>query len=182
MVYSPREDSYLLQKWVKKSCSGKKVLDMGTGSGVQAITAALNGAVKVVGVDVDDKAIKEASDNALKKNVLVDFRKGCLFESIKKDEVFDIILFNPPYLPYDELAGEEIDVSGGKKGNELTIKFLKKAKPYLVYTGKIFLILSSISNIFETLAYAGSISYDYRIIDELSLGFETLYCVEFTKK
>ena len=39
MVYLPREDSYLLKKWVEKLVSGD-VLDMGTCTGIQAFTAA----------------------------------------------------------------------------------------------------------------------------------------------
>ena len=39
-VYEPREDSYLLQKYVEKYCKVDLVLDIGTGSGIQAITAA----------------------------------------------------------------------------------------------------------------------------------------------
>ncbi len=182
MVYSPREDSYLLQKWVEKYSPGMRVADIGTGSGVQAITAAKNNAVKVVGVDIDEKSIQEAESNALKKDVLVDFRRGYLFDSFNSDELFDLIVFNPPYLPRDERVGDNPEVCGGIKGNELTMEFLKRAKEHLVYTGRILLILSTVSNVFETLSYAESISYSYKILDELSVGFETLYCVEFVKK
>jgi len=35
-VYQPMEDSFLLSGFVSKKCRGKKVLDMGTGSGIQA--------------------------------------------------------------------------------------------------------------------------------------------------
>ena len=39
MVYEPNEDSYLLVEFVKRFAKGK-VLDMGTGSGIQAMAAA----------------------------------------------------------------------------------------------------------------------------------------------
>lgn len=38
MIYEPEEDSYLLEKYVKKLAKGK-VLDLGTGSGIQALAA-----------------------------------------------------------------------------------------------------------------------------------------------
>ena len=63
MIYEPREDSYLLAQQVKKFAKGK-VLDIGTGSGIQAETATKNGA-DVLAVDID----KECVNNALKKGL-----------------------------------------------------------------------------------------------------------------
>ena len=56
MVYLPREDSHLLKKWVEKLANGT-VLDIGTGSGIQAIAAAKK-ADKVIAVDLNPNIIK----------------------------------------------------------------------------------------------------------------------------
>ena len=55
--YDPREDSTLLERYVRQYAKGN-VLDMGTGSGIQAITAAHRNIVKsVLATDVQKSAI-----------------------------------------------------------------------------------------------------------------------------
>jgi len=56
-VYKPADDSYLLRDHIRElDLDGKKVLDMGTGSGIIAIEAAKSGA-KVVAADINQEAI-----------------------------------------------------------------------------------------------------------------------------
>lgn len=180
MVYEPLEDSFLMQRWVERLVDGKSVLDVGTGSGIQAITAYNSGAKKVVAVDIDKKAIVEAKANAKAKNVVIDFRVSDLFNNIAAGEKFDIIIFNPPYLPADDaLKNEGVDLSGGEIGNELGIKLLKFAKKYLTNKGFILLICSSLSNPFGTFNEAKLLGYNYEILEDLTLNMETLYCVKF---
>ena len=85
---------------------------------------------------------------------------------------FDIIIFNPPYLPLDEKEPEDsqIATTGGKKGNEFTIKFLKDAKDYLNKNGRIFVVTSSLSKEvnFEKLGYKS------KVINSKKLFFEEL--------
>lgn len=85
---------------------GDAVLDMGTGSGIQAIFAAEK-ASKVVATDLDPNAIIDATFNAKHNQVeqKIEFRKGDLFEPIKDGETFDAIIFNIDY-PYDETSAE----------------------------------------------------------------------------
>ena len=66
--YEPREDSYLLQKFVKKHAIGI-VLDLGTGLGIQAITASKNKKVKkVLAADINREVLKTAKKNS--KNLI----------------------------------------------------------------------------------------------------------------
>ena len=76
MIYDPEEDSFLLQKFVKKYSKGL-VLDMGTGSGIQAVTASEN-ADKVIGLDISKEVIKYCKKNIKTKNI--EFFKSNLFE------------------------------------------------------------------------------------------------------
>ena len=134
MVYAPAEDSYLLSKSIEsllKSLSSKdkknlKVLDMGSGSGIQAKTCIKNQVPKknILCVDLSEQAI-----DYLKKQKLQTIHSN-LFEKIKKDEKFDLILFNPPYLP-EHKYDKQIDTTGGKKGHETIILFLKQAKQHI---------------------------------------------------
>ncbi len=85
---------------------GAAVLDMGTGSGAAAVTAARLGA-RVVAVDVNPHAARCVRINALLNGVedRVDVREGDLFAPVG-DALFDLVLFNPPYfrgVPRNEL-------------------------------------------------------------------------------
>lgn len=78
---------------------GCRVLDMGTGTGVGAVIAA-EWADRVVAVDINPAAVRCARLNALLNEVegRVEVLQGDLFEPVEKRR-FDVILFNPPYLP-----------------------------------------------------------------------------------
>ena len=91
MIYEPREDSELLQKWVKKLVTGK-VLDMGTGSGIQAKTA-LKNTKDVLAVDINQECVEFVKKQG------IEVRQSNLFSNV--EESFDRIIFNPPYLPED---------------------------------------------------------------------------------
>lgn len=139
MIYSPREDSYLLEKYVKKYSKGKSVLDMGSGSGIQAKAAQLSKAKYILASDINPESV-----NLLKKEG-INAIKSDLFSNIK--EKFDIIAFNPPYLPEDEEEDKEskLITSAGKKGDEIIVKFLKQAKNHLKKRSTILLIVSSLT-------------------------------------
>lgn len=142
-VYSPREDSFLLQGVVARICKStkpKSVLDMGTGSGIQAVTAKLYGSDKVLAVDLNPSAVKLARRNAKLNAAKINVRKSDLFKRVKGK--FDLIIFNPPYLP----AEPPIDIqwSGGRVFIE---KFLEQAKEYLKPNGKIIFVYSSLDSI-----------------------------------
>ena len=139
-VYFPREDSFLLQKFVKAFAKGKS-LDMGTGSGIQAVTAASNKSVNsVLAVDADKKAIDYCRKNIKNKKII--FKKSDLFSNAKGK--FDTIIFNPPYLPEDGYK-RDISVIGGKKGHETVERFLDDAGKHLNPEGIVLLLFSSLT-------------------------------------
>ncbi|MBR9703265.1 methyltransferase domain-containing protein, partial [Candidatus Woesearchaeota archaeon] len=60
MIYEPEDDSFILESVVKKIVSAenpKFVLDLGTGSGIQALAASESGAKKVLAVDINPEAV-----------------------------------------------------------------------------------------------------------------------------
>ena len=137
MIYEPSEDSYLLQEQVKKYSNEKDVLDIGTGSGIQAQTALKFGAKSVLATDVSSEAVKHV------RNKKINSKKSNLFSSITGK--YDLIIFNPPYLPKDVREDEEsrLITTGGKKGDELILNFLKKVKDYLTKEGMVLILISS---------------------------------------
>jgi methylase of polypeptide subunit release factors len=71
---------------------GRRVLDLGCGTGVVGVLAQAAGGA-VVAVDIDPRACGAARENGLG-----DVRRGDLFEAVP-GERFDLVAFNPPYLP-----------------------------------------------------------------------------------
>lgn len=74
------------------------IVDLGTGSGIVAISLALEcSAVSVAAVDLSTEAISVASNNAGRLGAQVDFRAGDWFGPLA-GERFDLIVSNPPYV------------------------------------------------------------------------------------
>ena len=139
MIYEPAEDSFLLQKQVKKYSKGKSVLEIGTGSGIQIQTAIKSGAKKILATDINEEVLRTLETKK------INFRKSDLFSNIS--EKFDLIIFNPPYLPEDkrEDLESQLATTGGKNGDEIILKFLKQSPKHLNNNGKILLLISSLT-------------------------------------
>ncbi|MBI4017097.1 MAG: methyltransferase, partial [Candidatus Aenigmarchaeota archaeon] len=146
IVYEPREDSYLLTYQVRKHARGN-VLDIGTGTGIQAKEAASkNNVFHVAAVDINPEAIAFAKKNS-QVNHKIEFFIGDLFAPLKKCKVkkFDTIIFNPPYLPEDH-GTRDAALIGGKHGWEVLEKALNQANDYLAQNGRILIVFSSLTN------------------------------------
>ena len=178
-VYEPAEDSMLLADNLGV-CGGDVVLDMGTGTGFLALLAAIK-AKKVLGVDVNPRAIEVARENALLNNIKnVEFRVSDLFSDIE-GEVFDLIIFNPPYLPVDELDMLGRSWSGGSKGLGVIKRFLKSAPDYLKEGGGIRLLVSSLNDLDELREILNEKKFRFEILAKKKLWFEEIYVIKAVK-
>lgn len=168
MIYPVSEDTLLLKKQVEQQdLEGKKVLEIGTGNGLIAETMLEKGA-KVTASDINKKALDQLPNQI--KTVQSD-----LFESIEDE--FDLICFNPPYLPEDE--DKEFDGSetwiGGKQGTELTEKFLEEAPNYLRPGGQAFIVVSSLAE-----DRGLKKDFDLEVVAKEKHWFETLYVMRLS--
>jgi len=179
MVYSPQEDSYLLAKEIKKYISKiknkkekLKVLDVGSGSGIQAQTCLKAGIKKenILCADIDKEVIRFLKGKNIKAI------HSNLFSDIGGK--FDLIVFNPPYLP-EHKHDKAKDTTGGKKGYETIIRFLKSAKSHLTKNGVILLLFSSLSDPNFILEFALKNGYKADKLSEESLFFEKLFVYGF---
>lgn len=101
--------------YMKGDIEGKEVLDLGTGTGVLSIGAALIGA-DVTAVDKDKKALEIAKNNAEDQQVreFIDFKQSDI-SNIDGDEHFDTVVMNPPFSVHSES-----DISFIRKAVELS--------------------------------------------------------------
>ena len=164
-VYQPSDDSELLLEAIV-NLKNNTVLEIGVGSGIILQSLSSNND-SVVGVDINqeslDFAISYLKKLNLHKNVDLILGDGpTMFDS----ETFDLIIFNPPYLPHDDYTDRTTD--GGKTGLELTIEWLELSLNLIKNTGKIIFLQSNLTPIdkyLETL----SKSFSVNIIQNLSL-------------
>lgn len=98
-VYAPQEDTLLLREALEREAvgPGTEVLDVGTGSGVLALTAARRGA-HVSAVDRTRRAVLTTRVNAAIAGLSIDVVRGDLLAPAAGRR-FDLILSNPPYVP-----------------------------------------------------------------------------------
>ena len=85
--------------------AGRRALDLCTGSGVLAISIALERpGAQVVAVDLSPEALAVARENAARLGAAgVSFLEGDLYAPLSPEEKFDVIVSNPPYVPRGEL-------------------------------------------------------------------------------
>lgn len=74
----------------------ERALDVGTGSGIEALIAARH-AAHVVATDINPRALEYAALNARLNGVELDLRQGSLFEPVA-GETFDLVVANPPFV------------------------------------------------------------------------------------
>jgi len=175
-LYVPSEDSYLLAKSVKEY-SGKRALEIGVGSGIVFEELQKNFEL-VVGTDLHVQSLRYARYNIRFRNNLT----ICCNMSAPIRCKFDLIVSNPPYLPdmTDELHSD-LPVDGGSTGIEWSIKFLEFSIPRLEPTGKILLLLSSISNIEKLEFFVQRMKFVKKKVNQQKLFYETIKVFEISR-
>ncbi len=144
----PRQDTEVLVEEVCRYANGKKVLDLCTGTGCIIISLAkLCESERAVGTDISVEAIETAKENAKQLEANVTFYSGDLFLALPKEEKFDIIVSNPPYIPttvidtlmpevreYEPMTALDGDVDGLKFYREI----IQNATKFLTSHGQLF--------------------------------------------
>ncbi len=142
-VYSPAEDSYLLLRSME---CGRKVLEIGCGTGILSISCAIRGS-DVHSADISESALECTLRNAENNDVTIRAFHSDIFSGIPSGEMYDTIVFNPPYLPSSDNLPEAEQWNGGIDGFALTRPFLREAPGHLLPGGEIYLVLSSLTSI-----------------------------------
>lgn len=151
-VFRPRSDSWLLAEAVRAAVGpGDRVVDVCTGSGVIAVSAALGGAAHVTAIDVSRRAVITATVNGLLNGVRVHARRGDLLAPLEGATV-DLIASNPPYLPGTDgpVRGAARAWEGGADGRRVLDRLIEDAPAHLRAGGTLMVIHSSLNGIERT--------------------------------
>lgn len=162
--YLPAEDTYLLRDALAPF-TGKSCLEIGFGSG--AVLAGVSGRFQLpVGTDVLGLEEARLAAGPGVELVLAD-RATCF-----RDGVFDLVFFNPPYLPSAQI--EDLTVDGGPTGTEVAVSFLEEAMRALRDEGTVVALLSDEGDIGAFLSYCNSLGLAVESVAEKRVFYETL--------
>lgn len=155
-VLIPRPDSeHVVMEClaVMKSAEAPRLLDIGVGSGNLAIAIAKHlPKATVTAVDASADALAIAQENATKHGVTIRFLQGDLFAPLDKDERFDCIVSNPPYIPDEDIAKLPVGVrdyephlalKGGPGGFVVFDRLIAGARERLVSGGHLIVEIGS---------------------------------------
>jgi release factor glutamine methyltransferase len=131
---------------------GDRVLDMGTGCGVNAIIAATK-AAEVLAVDVNPGSMETTRSNAVRNGVgdRVQVRQSDIFSDV--DGVFDVIIFNPPFRWF--APRNMLEAATADENYSALTRFFRQARQYLAKDGRMIIFFSN----------AGDLAYLQQLID-----------------
>ncbi len=177
-VYEPSEDSFLLADVALSEIKGyEKILELGCGSGLISAVIKKNTKASIIGIDINPYAAKCTRKNG------VDVIRGDLLNCIKGH--FDLIIFNPPYLPTDDEERVNgwlnVALDGGYDGRKVIYRFLADSGKCLMSGGKILMLVSSLTGIDEIRSKMIYLGYSVRDIGHENYMYEQLTVLSASK-
>ena len=170
-VYEPAEDTYLLLKAaMAEARDSDSVLEIGCGKGL--ISRKLAPRVReVLATDINPLAV------SMLREYGIPVVRADLFRGIKAK--FDMVIFNPPYLPTSEEEKTpgwmNYALDGGESGRETIERFFDDLGPHLTPGGRALILLSSLTGISTVEELAVNLGLEVRQIAVERYFFELLY-------
>ena len=191
--YDAAEDSELLLQTTLKQLSNfshpnssLSICEVGVGSGyVLSSIAKKYSKNNYYGCDINEEAIKNTKKLFSKIEINSTIKKSNLLNSFNKK--FDVILFNAPYLPLED--GETMDdlemvdkaLYGGPKGYEIIEELIYQINDKLNNDGFCVFVFSSLSHFDYIKKLLDLNCFEYELLDEKYVFFETIYSLKISK-
>lgn len=190
-VYLPSDDTTLMihvleEEIIKSNKHFESAIDLGAGNGFLSL-AIYDNVNELVSTDINPIVIDYLLD--VKEKYNLDKQKitySDLFDSIDKNKKFDLIVFNPPYVPSEEILSEDDDeingydlaVNGGERGREIIDQFIEQLPTHLKDTGVCYLLVSSLNGVSEIIENVSKQKLNAHVIDSKKLFFEELFVLK----
>jgi len=183
LVYIPSDDTFLLAENLEIK-EGQSVLEIGTGSGLVSMYASLL-TDDVTATDINYNALELAEKNFKLNNInTIRLEFGDLFEPVK-NEKFDVILFNTPYLPTDsdDIINDDLNYAfdGGLDGRKVIDRFINQVSNHLNDKGIVQIIQSSLSDNDRTLDMFDRNGFVAEIAESEKFFFEEIVLINAYK-
>lgn len=173
-IYEPAEDTFLLLKAaIDEARPEDRAIEIGCGRGL--ISRELIPLVRsLLATDINPYAAR------LAKGYGLDVVRADLFNGLRAK--FDLVIFNPPYLPTaeEERTGGWIDyaLDGGKGGRDTIFRFIEDLKDHLSPEGRCLLLISSLSGLEEVKDKAQAEGLEAALVANKRYFFEQLYVLK----
>jgi release factor glutamine methyltransferase len=175
-VYRPAEDTFLLAEAVARELrAGERFLEVGCGAGMVSLVAARAGAA-VWATDLNPRAVELALRNAKRNGIHLEASTRDLLDGLSGP--FDVVAFNPPYLPTaeDEVLPGPINLAfdGGRDGNATVLRFAQQIGRLAQRPRLILVVHSSLANHGPLGIALAKLGYAESVLAEQSLDFERI--------
>lgn len=182
-VYEPSDDTFLLARVVEEEVRpGDKFLEVGCGTGLVSIAAGRKGA-EVTCTDANPHAVRLAWQNARQNGFGVHALETDLMQDVPGP--FDVVAFNPPYLPTtdeDRVAGPlNLAFDGGESGNDVVLRFVDQLEAAPWTPRCVLVIHSSLSDPGPLISRMEAMGYAADVAAEEKHFMERLTVRRFTR-
>ncbi|KAF2883549.1 hypothetical protein ILUMI_22613 [Ignelater luminosus] len=189
-VYEPSEDTFLFIDALEtemdfiKSLNPTSIIEVGSGNGVviTSLAAALKCTQVLFAIDINPLACLATEHTAHLNKTTVECLNMDLLSNFK-DSVFDIILFNPPYVvtESEEIVGQGLSRAwaGGINGREIIDKFLPKLRDCLHSKGVCYMITIKENKPDEIKEIMLDFGFKTAIVKERKVPGEHLFVLKF---
>ena len=193
--YEPREDSFFLMDTLEsdletiRHLSPTFIAEVGSGSGIiiTALASTLTDLQCIYfATDINDNATLATKKTADSKNTPIEICTTHLLDSFRS-ELFDLIIFNPPYVPCDfnQVRNSNLEKawSGGVcHGRDIIDKFLEKLPSYLTRSGICYLLVLKENNVADILRFGTqTLGLQSEVVNERKILGEHLFVIKFQK-
>jgi methylase of polypeptide subunit release factors len=181
-VFHPRyfiASEYFSSLVAEIDLTGLRVADIGTGTGIIALTAARAGARMVLAIDINPNAALSARENAAENGLSdrVSAICGDLLSALAPSTQFDVILANPPIFAKEPLDLADRAWHAGPGYRDIAALF-EQARAHLAPGGRFYIMLSSDSDLDLMNQLIAQARFRARVVAKRSLVIESLIMFE----
>ncbi len=169
---------------------GESFLEIGSGTGVFAVSAAMNGAQRVVATDINPDAVANTLENARLHNVQdrMSVYLGDMFKPLSPEDQFDVIFFNIPFC-HRNVRDKSLTMLGKSlfdPNHDILYRYLKESIPHLKPNGRLLLGYSTTHGDVPLMqAWAKELLWDVKLLNkdgDEKTDFITVELYELSRK